>query len=707
MLEHPRRIGSIRRMAALLVVCTAFAVMPATAASAAAPKVSSFTPTSGVVGTKVTVKGTNFASVKYVKFAGVVSTFKVASTTKLTATVPAGAKTGKITVTTTGGTATSVANFSVLPSVSSFTPSSGIIGSNVTIAGSGLFGATSVTLNGLATTYTVNSANSITMTVPAGATSGTIAVFTPSGNTTTGSNYTVLPHISSFTPAAGQIGGSVVITGSGFDLASAVTLNGVSAVFTLDTPTQITATVPSTTSGPIAVTTPAGVATSTTNFKILPSVIASTAVAPPGSAITLSGYGFDPNTAIDVYFDGTQIGLGVTDLTGTFTGLPITVPASATPGAHKISGAERASTNLGQTAFTVRTDWAQWRNTPSHRASNNTENVVGVGNVGGLSQDWSATLNGAPTGPVIAGGSLFVGSGAGTLYAFDATTGAALWSAPVTAAINAAPAVSGSNVYVTSADGKLWAFDTTTGVASWGSPITLTGTSNSAPTVAGGIVYVGTTTNVYAIDAANGAVDWTQAPALGSFTATSAAVANGTVVFTSSTGRIVAYQANAVGGFLWSTTVGASQLTSPLIVAGAVYAGSTNGNAYSVNLVSGGFRWSNNPAGFAFNSTPSFANGLLYMGSNDGTVYAFDTSGNNPWNNGNGTAYRSPSVVANGVVYAGSDDNDVYAFDAANGNQLWSGATNGTVRSSPVLVNGMLYTPSNDNHVYAYDLTAP
>src|SRR4249920_85070 len=117
--------GLVRRMAALLVVCTALAVLPATAASAAAPKVSSFTPTSGVVGTKVTVKGTNFASVKYVKFAGVVSKFKVASTTKLTATVPSGAKTGKISVTTTGGTATSVATFSVLPSVSSFTPSSG------------------------------------------------------------------------------------------------------------------------------------------------------------------------------------------------------------------------------------------------------------------------------------------------------------------------------------------------------------------------------------------------------------------------------------------------------------------------------------------------------------------------------------------------------------------------------------------------------
>ena len=694
-----------RRIAWAVVLCTMLALVPAGAASAAGPAVSSFSPTSGVVNTKVTINGKNFTNVKTVAFAGVKAKWKLVSASKITATVPLAAKSGKISVTTSAGTATSAGSFAVLPSISSFSPSSGTIGSTVSIAGSGFFGATGVTLNGAAAAFTVTSPTAISMTVPALATSGVIAVTTPAGISTTASIYTVVPHISSFAPVAGQIGSSVVITGTGFDLASSVTVNGVSAVFTLDSPTQITATVPSTTSGPIAVTTPGGTATTSGSFKILPSVTVSTNVGPPGSAITISGYGFDPNAAIDIYFDGTEVALGVTDLSGTFTGVPVTVPSSATPGSHKISGAERGSSNLGQTAFLVRTDWAQYRNTVSHRANNATENVVGTGNVGNLSQDWAATLNGAPTSPVVAGGMLYVGSGAGTVYAFDATTGVQAWTAATTAAIGAAPAVVGGVVYVVSGDGKLWAFDAATGAAVWGSPITLTGTSNSAPTVAGGVVYVGTTTNVYAIDAATGAVDWTQAPGLGSFSGTSPAVANGSVVFTSNTGRVVSYVASAVGGFQWSQTYGGA-LTTPLIVAGAVYFGSTNGNAYSISLASGNLRWSNNPAGFAFNSTPSFAGGLVYLGSNDGTVYAFDTSGNNPWNNGNGTAYRAPTIVANGVVYAGSDDFEVYAFDAANGNQLWSGATNGQVRSSSVLVNGMLYTPSNDNHVYAYDLTA-
>lgn len=73
--------------------------------------ITSFTPTKGKSGAKVTITGTNFTGATAVKFAGVKATFKVASATKITATVPAGAKTGKIAVTTATGTATSSTSF--------------------------------------------------------------------------------------------------------------------------------------------------------------------------------------------------------------------------------------------------------------------------------------------------------------------------------------------------------------------------------------------------------------------------------------------------------------------------------------------------------------------------------------------------------------------------------------------------------------------
>jgi uncharacterized repeat protein (TIGR03803 family) len=59
---------------------------------------------------------------------------------------------------------------------------SGQVGERVTILGTDLTDASSVTFNGTPATFTVNSTGSaITATVPAGATTGTVEVTTPSG----------------------------------------------------------------------------------------------------------------------------------------------------------------------------------------------------------------------------------------------------------------------------------------------------------------------------------------------------------------------------------------------------------------------------------------------------------------------------------------------------------------------------------------------
>ena len=78
------------------------------------PAILSFNPPSGPVGTQVTITGTSFTGAKKVTFGGVkATTFSVDSDTQITATVPTGAKTGKIQVTTPGGTATSATDFTV------------------------------------------------------------------------------------------------------------------------------------------------------------------------------------------------------------------------------------------------------------------------------------------------------------------------------------------------------------------------------------------------------------------------------------------------------------------------------------------------------------------------------------------------------------------------------------------------------------------
>lgn len=67
----------------------------------------------GKVGTELIILGNNLTGSSSVSFGGVAATFKVVSSTEITATVPAGAKSGLITVTTPGGTLKSNGPFHV------------------------------------------------------------------------------------------------------------------------------------------------------------------------------------------------------------------------------------------------------------------------------------------------------------------------------------------------------------------------------------------------------------------------------------------------------------------------------------------------------------------------------------------------------------------------------------------------------------------
>src|SRR5256714_4899263 len=96
------------------------------------PTITGFTPTSGSAGTSVTINGTDFTGVTAVSFNGTnAPTFTVTSTTAIQATVPAGATTGPLSVTTSGGTATSASNFTILvpPTITGFSPTSRLAGS--------------------------------------------------------------------------------------------------------------------------------------------------------------------------------------------------------------------------------------------------------------------------------------------------------------------------------------------------------------------------------------------------------------------------------------------------------------------------------------------------------------------------------------------------------------------------------------------------
>jgi len=209
-------------------------------AATPAPSVTSLSPTSGPVGTAVTINGANFGATQgmgNIKFNGTLATPSSWSASSLVVSVPNGATTGNVVVTANSQPSNGVP-FTVTtaapaaPSITSVSPGTGPVGATVTIAGSN-FGSTqgtsSVRFNGTAATPTSWSATSIAVPVPSGATTGNVVV-TVNGAASNGAPFTVttatLPAPwqtqdvgnPAITGQATASGGSFSVTGAGVDI---------------------------------------------------------------------------------------------------------------------------------------------------------------------------------------------------------------------------------------------------------------------------------------------------------------------------------------------------------------------------------------------------------------------------------------------------------------------------------------------------------
>jgi predicted small secreted protein len=159
------------------------------------PTVTGFNPGSGGIHATVTVTGTNFTGATAVKLGGVSAAFTVVDSTHLTFTVPTGAPpSGQIAVTNPGGTGTSSGSFSVTapPSITSLNPTSGTVGTTVTITGTNLGGTVAVQIGSLITVPTSVDPTHVVFTVPPGAVTGLVKVLGPGGSAASPGVFTVL-----------------------------------------------------------------------------------------------------------------------------------------------------------------------------------------------------------------------------------------------------------------------------------------------------------------------------------------------------------------------------------------------------------------------------------------------------------------------------------------------------------------------------------
>ena len=224
------------------------------------------------------------------------------------------------------GVCASVASAAV---VTSFAPAGGPANTYVTIRGTGFTGATAVQFNGIGASWGVSSDSVIWAYVPGTAASGPIRVFNGATFAQSPTSFFVgyTPYLGSFTPQGGGPGTSVTLYGSYFSNITAVRFNGVNASFTVNSTSQITATVPAgAATGSITVVNPAGSSANGT-FWLPPQI---TSVAPQGAqvgaVITINGVNLSIVNAVS--FNG----VGASIIRQTDTQLAVAVPNSATTG---------------------------------------------------------------------------------------------------------------------------------------------------------------------------------------------------------------------------------------------------------------------------------------------------------------------------------------------------------------------------------------
>jgi IPT/TIG domain len=156
------------------------------------PQITGVAPASTITGETVTIAGNALTASSQVHFGSLAATFTVISAHQIQAVVPSGAIAATVSIVTPAGKATSTAKFAPTLSVTGETPSRAKAGTIVTIKGLGFTPDSTVSFHGVtATSVTYVSATTLKAVVPAGASTGLIAVANSLGAVTTAGSFVV------------------------------------------------------------------------------------------------------------------------------------------------------------------------------------------------------------------------------------------------------------------------------------------------------------------------------------------------------------------------------------------------------------------------------------------------------------------------------------------------------------------------------------
>lgn len=310
--------------------------------------------------------------------------------------------------------------------------------------------------------------------------------------------------------------------------------------------------------------------------------------------------------------------------------------------------------------------------------------------------------------PVVADGTIYIGTNAGQFHAVNAADGRGLWTwlgAPIP--IDGRAVVSDGTVYFLDTKTNLIALNHADGTLRWsvtlhdeqiaGNPVASNPTFNhraAFPLVIDDTIYCGSSDGgVYALDAATGKKLWrhdAKAPVFSGIGRHGADILtfgtmDGSVVLLDRRTRQEAFRAQTSGGVV----------TVPLVVGGKVIAGSRDYVLYGFNLADGSVAWRFSYWFSWIESTPALRDGLIYVGASDySRVSAIDpATGRAKWQTPVHGMNWGSALVTDDAVFTGTVAQNVrgtliahaggiVALDRATGAVKWQ------LRAAPAPENG-------------------
>lgn len=348
---------------------------------------------------------------------------------------------------------------------------------------------------------------------------------------------------------------------------------------------------------------------------------------------------------------------------------------------------------------------------------------------------WTAQIAGSSkkarlaAAPVVGDGKLFVVDVNATVYAFDAASGATVWTHTIEvpddqgdAAFGGGASYFDGRVFATDGVGDVVALNAETGEELW--RVTPAGPLRGSPTVAFNSVYVMTQDNqIYALNIKDGSPIWQDAAASGQsgvFGVAAPAAGQGTVIGGYSTGELVAYRYEN-GRNLWSDALSRTSISTqvgtltdvdadPIIDNGRVFALGQGGRMAAYELTTGQRIWELTLAGI---STPSVSGEWVFTLTDKGQLLAIArNTGRIRWiselgrwkdpEDREGPIFWTGPVLASNRLWVASSEGEVRSVDVMTGEARLFTELKDSVSLPPLVAGGTLYILDDSGQINAW-----